>query len=97
MPFSFPKHVLLGQKTVVTCVAQTGTGPLHFLWKHNGETIANKPSRYAKTLTENISTMTVENLSAGDLGNYTCVVSNSVGSDSFTAPLVIQGNTKRMS
>ncbi|KAG0444842.1 hypothetical protein HPB47_013323 [Ixodes persulcatus] len=90
MPYSFPKNVLLGQKTVVTCVAQSGTGPLEFVWKHNGRMMVDKSSRYVKMLTESISTMTIERLATEDLGNYSCTVSNGAGSDSFTAPLVVE-------
>ncbi|KAK8780168.1 hypothetical protein V5799_018496 [Amblyomma americanum] len=91
MPYSFPKNVALGQKTIVTCVAQSGTGPLEFLWRHNGRPIADTTSRYEKKLSDRVSTMSIERLSAEDLGNYTCVVSNSAGSDTFTAPLVVEG------
>ncbi|KAG0436162.1 hypothetical protein HPB47_018104, partial [Ixodes persulcatus] len=90
MPYSFPKNVLLGQKTIVTCVAQSGSGPLKFVWKHNGQVMTNKASRYAKTVTESVSTMTIERVAAEDLGNYSCTVSNGAGSDSFTAPLVVE-------
>ncbi|EEC17788.1 cell adhesion molecule, putative [Ixodes scapularis] len=90
MPYSFPKNVLLGQKTVVTCVAQSGTGPLEFVWKHNGRAMVDKSSRYVKMLTESISTMTIERLATEHLGNYSCTVSNGAGSDSFTAPLVVE-------
>ncbi|KAK8765882.1 hypothetical protein V5799_007340 [Amblyomma americanum] len=90
MPYSFPKNVALGQKTIVTCVAQSGTGPLEFRWRHNGRPIADTTSRYEKKLSDRVSTMSIERLSAEDLGNYTCVVSNSAGSDTFTAPLVVE-------
>ncbi|KAH6921920.1 hypothetical protein HPB50_006465 [Hyalomma asiaticum] len=91
MPYSFPKNVALGQKTIVTCVAQSGTPPLDFQWRHNGRAVPDSASRYAKKLSERVSTMSIERLSAEDLGNYTCIVSNSVGSDTFTAPLVVEG------
>ncbi|KAH7976677.1 hypothetical protein HPB52_018022 [Rhipicephalus sanguineus] len=90
MPYSFPKNVALGQKTIVTCVAQSGTPPLDFQWRHNGRAVPDTASRYAKKLTDRVSTMSIESLSAEYLGNYTCVVSNSAGSDTFTAPLVVE-------
>ncbi|XP_077544848.1 cell adhesion molecule Dscam2-like [Haemaphysalis longicornis] len=90
MPYSFPKNVALGQKTIVTCVAQSGAGPLDFQWWHNGRAIVDTSSRYSKKLAERVSTMFIEKLSAEDLGNYTCVVSNSAGQDTFTAPLLVE-------
>lgn len=91
MPYSFPKNVALGQKTIVTCVAQSGASPLDFQWWHNGRAIVDTSSRYSKKLAERVSTMSIEKLSAEDLGNYTCVVSNSAGQDTFTAPLLVEG------
>ncbi|KAH9364301.1 hypothetical protein HPB48_008461 [Haemaphysalis longicornis] len=90
MPYSFPKNVALGQKTIVTCVAQSGASPLDFQWWHNGRAIVDTSSRYSKKLAERVSTMSIEKLSAEDLGNYTCVVSNSAGQDTFTAPLLVE-------
>ncbi|KAM7294611.1 hypothetical protein ISCGN_024117 [Ixodes scapularis] len=90
MPFTFSKNVLLGQKTMVTCAVTTGSTPLEFLWSHNGRAVDNTASKYAASVTSNIATMTIQKVSAEDTGNYTCTVSNDVGSDSYTSALLVE-------
>lgn len=38
-----------------------------------------------------MATLTVHEVSAEDIGNYTCQVSNGAGSDKFTSDLVVNG------
>lgn len=91
MPFSFHKNSVLGQKTTVTCVVSSGAGPFQFVWTHGGKPIASTPKRHVKTVLENVAALTIEAISAEDLGNYTCTVSNAAGSASYSAVLFVQG------
>ncbi|KAK8780167.1 hypothetical protein V5799_018495 [Amblyomma americanum] len=89
MPFSFLRNVVLGQKTTVTCVVSSGTGPFHFVWSHGSETITSDSRKHVKVLAENVAALYIEAIGAEDLGNYTCTASNAAGKGSYSASLVV--------
>ncbi|XP_042142931.1 hemicentin-1-like [Ixodes scapularis] len=91
MPFSFSANSALGQKSTVSCVVSFGQGPFDFYWTQEGKEIEDSPRKHTKTVTENVAVMTIEKVTAEDLGNYTCTVSNAAGSSSHSATLVIEG------
>lgn len=91
MPFSFSKSLALGEEASVVCAVTASKGPLTFSWLHDGTRISNTASRYVKVVTDTITTLTINKVSAEHLGNYTCTVSNDAGSDSFSAMLVVEG------
>ncbi|XP_049276092.1 titin-like [Rhipicephalus sanguineus] len=92
-PFAFSRNTALGQRATVACVVIGGAGPFRFAWSHNNRpvSVGNGAAKYIKEDTENIATLTLEKVSAEDLGNYTCTVTNAHGSDSYTASLVVEG------
>lgn len=94
-PFSFPKNVALGEKTSVTCVVANGAGNLEFTWTQDGRSVENTASKHVKAITENIAAITIDRVTANDVGNYTCTVSNDAGVDSYSAALSVQGKTPR--
>ncbi|MCI0540765.1 MAG: FG-GAP-like repeat-containing protein, partial [Verrucomicrobiales bacterium] len=65
-------------------VKAVGSGPLTFQWKHNGATIDGATS----------PTLTLKAVKTGDEGNYTAVVSNSMGSTT-SAPAHLNVKRKR--
>lgn len=75
----------------MTCVAASGIHPLRFTWTQDGRKLANSAVKYAKVLLDNISTLTIEAVAAEDIGNYTCTVTNDVGTDSTSATLIVEG------
>nr|XP_050031654.1 myopalladin-like [Dermacentor andersoni] len=93
-PFAFSKNSAMGQRASVGCLVISGTGPYQFRWQHNGLPIVNSASKYARTKSEDLATVVIENVGAEDVGNYTCSVSNAFGTDSYTAPLDIEGETR---
>ena len=78
-----PVTVPVGQMAVFTVVA-TGTQPLAYQWRRNG---GNLPGATA-------STLTINKPQASDAGDYSVVVSNSVGSVlSAPAKLTVEGGS----
>ena len=67
--------------TTVTFVVQATGGGLTYLWKRNGETLGDD-TKYSGTTTANL---TVMNVVEEDEGNFTCVVTNVVGSVTSSA------------
>lgn len=90
--FSFPQNPALKTKVVVSCVA-TGDEPLSFTWSKGGRLLTTGQRITVSILSANVASLTISQVTAEDIGNYTCVVSNNVGKDSFTSSLVINGQS----
>ena len=73
-----PKSLLTtaGASVSIKCCAEGGPDNI-FHWNHNGEVLANETAKFL-----NVSAMT-----AGDLGNYTCMVTNRAGSGSSSSTI----------
>ncbi|KAK8765881.1 hypothetical protein V5799_007339 [Amblyomma americanum] len=93
-PLAFPPNVNLGEKVSVTCVVVTGRKPFDFVWRQDGKVLANTKTKYSRVVVDNIVTMTIERVTAEDVGNYTCTVTNDFGSDSATAALIVEEKPK---
>lgn len=92
-PFTFPKDPSIGQSALVSCYVVSGGGPLKFTWFKDGRVITQKERAKVEVLRETISTLTIPAIGAEDTGNYTCQVSNSAGSDRFSAMLLVTGQS----
>ncbi|CAN7943612.1 unnamed protein product, partial [Ixodes hexagonus] len=88
-PFNFPKNHPLNKKVVVSCVAMEGDEPLTFTWLKDGRPLASGKRVFVAKFTENIALLTIAEVTAEDIGNYTCAVSNNAGKDSYTTALVV--------
>ncbi|XP_076334982.1 junctional adhesion molecule A-like isoform X2 [Tachypleus tridentatus] len=89
-PFGFPKNSGVGSKVNVHCSLSRGTVPVIFMWKKDGE-VVNIPEEEGRVFTyDTFSMMEINRVKASDVGNYTCLVKNSVGEDSFTAELLVK-------
>jgi hypothetical protein len=55
----------------------------------NGNELASTERLIIRS-TEKYSSIELNNIDAGDRGNYTCIASNAAGSDSFTAVLDVK-------
>ncbi|XP_067142264.1 follistatin-related protein 4-like isoform X1 [Centruroides vittatus] len=91
-PFYFSKSVHEGQREQVICSAITGDLPLTFIWKKDGVTVENF---HDITLVSNdlFSVLVIASIKAENVGNYTCILKNAFGSDTYTASLVMKGST----
>ncbi|XP_070397520.1 leucine-rich repeats and immunoglobulin-like domains protein 1 [Dermacentor albipictus] len=94
-PFAFPPNVNAGEEVSVTCVAALGRKPLRFDWQHDGRVLASNARKHSRVVVDNIVTLTIERVTAEDVGNYTCTVTNGFGSDSATAALIVEAGNRR--
>ncbi|KAH7976676.1 hypothetical protein HPB52_018021 [Rhipicephalus sanguineus] len=85
-------HPLL-ETLVVSCIAIRGSQPLKFAWFKDGRSLDEGTRAQPRLLTDALSTLTIPKVTAEDVGNYTCRVSNSVGSDSYSAELLVTAGT----
>uniref|UniRef100_A0A147BG62 Putative cell adhesion molecule n=1 Tax=Ixodes ricinus TaxID=34613 RepID=A0A147BG62_IXORI len=84
-PFVPPTDVVTGLATKIFCSVQKGSRPLTFSWMKDGRVIRN-----GVTSLEDYSTLTMDPVTAQSAGNYTCVVSNSAGTDRYTSTLEVK-------
>ncbi|KAK8764859.1 hypothetical protein V5799_032531, partial [Amblyomma americanum] len=86
-PFSFPNNATVGQRGTAICTATEGDRPLSFRWLKNGRRLDSGDG----TVTDNadFSVLKIESLDVNSSGNYTCVVTNLVGSASQSATLTV--------
>lgn len=90
-PLFFPHNVKSGLSTKTICTIERGEKPLSFKWKHNNKDIVNSSSPIMINTFLDYTLLVIDPVSSKHGGNYTCIVRNSKGEDSFTAALVVQG------
>lgn len=89
--FNFKKNVKINGKASVFCSVSSGTPPFKFEWLKSGLKIINS-DHLRIDLGKDYSALVIQNLSLEDNGNYTCMVTNNHGTDSYTATLAIECN-----
>ncbi|KAH7974622.1 hypothetical protein HPB49_017479 [Dermacentor silvarum] len=90
---SFPSNLAMGDEVIALCVVKKGsTGPYHVSWRKDGAELSPTGRLSLSALSRSSAALRIESLRPGDIGNYTCTASNAFGSDTVTAPLVVNGN-----
>lgn len=97
--FSFPPEVALGEEVIVLCAVKKGSAAdsLSFTWQKDNRALAETERISTSAQSRgSASTLVIASLRPEDVGNYTCTARNRFGSDSFTAPLSVNGNSNTM-
>ncbi|UYV62107.1 Dscam [Cordylochernes scorpioides] len=89
LPFSFPEGKTRTSNAQAFCGLSKGDGDLTFSWQLNGRPLSSS-GHITITTHPRFSVLYIDKLSSVDSGNYTCVATNSAGSDSFTALLMVR-------
>ena len=87
-----PSNLALGDILELYCTVKRGDPPLTFRWLQNGRDVTK--SKHRVTTLGSSSHLAIGKIEMEDVGNYTCIVSNSVGSNEVTANIVIEGIQK---
>ncbi|XP_075730368.1 cell adhesion molecule DSCAML1-like [Rhipicephalus microplus] len=94
--FSFPSKLAIGDEVIALCVVKrgSGSGPYRITWSKDG--IQLKPSQRLSmsALFQSSAALSIASLRPEDVGNYTCTATNSVGSDSASAMLIVNGTPR---
>ncbi|KAK8785227.1 hypothetical protein V5799_008410 [Amblyomma americanum] len=93
LEFFFPTKVALGDEIIVSCVVgKSAAGPYAIAWSKDGSVLKDSGRvSVSSAHSRSSATLRIASLRPEDVGNYTCTASNSFGSDSFTAQLVVHG------
>ncbi|XP_022237135.1 Down syndrome cell adhesion molecule homolog [Limulus polyphemus] len=91
-PFSFKSDLYEGSRAAVTCVVVAGDPPISMKWLKDGRQLNDGDHGTSVYVADDgyVSTLTLNNLSRRNNGNYTCKASNSVGTDSSSAQLEVK-------
>lgn len=89
-PFSFLKRWRVGETTTVTCAVTSGTAPFKFLWMKDNKELEEQNNVRVKH-EQRYSMLFIEPVDTLSGGNYTCVVKNRAGLDSYTTFLDVEG------
>lgn len=92
-PFSFLKRWRAGEKTTVICTVASGTAPMKFIWMKDGKELKETSSVRFKH-EQGYSMLFIEPVEVNSGGNYTCVVKNRAGIDSYTTFLDVEASPR---
>lgn len=87
-PFNFQGRIPLQQKATAICFVLSSTGPFKFQWSKDGKNISNMAEVKVNNNNE-YSVIIIDPVKLTSEGNYTCTVSNHVGSSSYTASFLV--------
>ncbi|GFU34761.1 titin [Nephila pilipes] len=94
-PFNFSGVLSEGRRTAVMCVVTDGDVPFTFSWFKDGKPLQSEEGHFSIQLFDEFtSILTIKKLDSDSNGNYTCRVTNSVGSDEKSDILIMRGNAK---
>lgn len=89
-PFMFPEKLTEGQKAKLLCSVLDGLGPFKFHWYKNDQPLLSSPHIMIQNH-DDYSGLFINSLGIDDAGNYSCTVISSLGRDSYSSQLVING------
>ncbi|XP_022236923.1 Down syndrome cell adhesion molecule homolog [Limulus polyphemus] len=91
-PDEFPSDIELGSRVQIVCYLKKGDLPVTFRWnKDEKQLLTNE--RITISSSDSISSnLRIQRVISEDVANYSCTGTNSAGSDSFTAALIVRGN-----
>lgn len=90
-PLMIPPELRLGERADIICTLRRGDLPVTFKWYFNGREIRGEELGKVASYDVRSSVYLMDKLRAGNVGNYTCVVTNSAGSDTATGQLLVEG------
>nr|XP_027238254.1 Down syndrome cell adhesion molecule-like protein Dscam2 [Penaeus vannamei] len=88
-PFSFEGEIRSGKDTQIVCFVSDGDTPLKIRWYFHGQEVSHHMGVTTVKLGSRSSILSIEHVTHGHSGVYTCVASNAAGEDRFGASLTV--------
>ncbi|XP_023225215.1 Down syndrome cell adhesion molecule-like protein Dscam2 [Centruroides sculpturatus] len=88
-PFSFPPIVHINSRTSAICSVEKGEIPLSFRWLKDGKNVDAYKNIEIESHSK-FSVIVIDPVDTTNSGNYTCIASNSAGSDSLSVLLHVE-------
>lgn len=95
-PISAPDDVLAGDAVRLMCTYRKGTAPMEFTWKRNQLPVETGLGVSVESIASHSSILQLDAIRPAQAGNYSCTVSNSAGSDTSFAELLVKGLPRTM-
>ncbi|PRD21357.1 UNVERIFIED_CONTAM: Down syndrome cell adhesion molecule [Trichonephila clavipes] len=86
--FQFPDKLEVNEKVGVSCMLRSGKPPYTFRWLKDGKELSGENGVYIQS-GDRLSTLLIDPIIHASAGNYTCLVKNSAGIDSFSSILTV--------
>ncbi|KAL1110142.1 hypothetical protein AAG570_008219 [Ranatra chinensis] len=77
-----------GMRAAITCHILEGDLPLNFQWQRNGKDELGAGAT-VRRVDEYSTSLVIDKITAAHSANYTCIVQNVAGAESFTVPLTV--------
>ena len=90
-PFAVEAPLSVGRSATLVCNAFRGDPPLTLTWSQDGRPISDAAGARVVDAGFRTSVLTIEAVTAGHSGEYTCTATNAVGDASHTARLTVKG------
>lgn len=91
-PFNFPTSVRSGGKATVTCLVESSLSDTQFRWYRNGIQVTGTSDVRIKHDSD-FSMIVLDPVHSNSTGNYTCESWNSLGKDSHSTFLQVEGES----
>lgn len=89
-PFVLQNDLHVGDRVGVQCFVTKGDLPLWLSWTKDGRSLPNDV--IIRQYGVYTSSLTINSLTEGHSGNYTCIARNNASSAEFMAELLVNGN-----
>lgn len=91
-PIIAPEQIQQGDSLRLFCSIIKGSLPMNFVWKHNGKIVQESENHIqVENSSPYSSILVLSSIENEDDGNYSCSVYNSIGSDSSSVMISVQG------
>lgn len=89
--FNSNANAFLHSNIVLICTLQSGSKPVEFAWKKFNDQLLPNVGKIQIDHHAEVSTLSIQNVSNYDSGDYSCIARNTFGTDRFNLPVTIKG------
>ena len=92
-PFPSPDALSAGDEVSLNCNAYKGDTPMAISWTFHGRDVSMDRKFNTLPIGQRTNILTMESVQHGHSGTYTCIARNAAGETSYSATLVVKGQS----